>query len=394
MKNLLLIVIAIATGSATFAQKNIDEALASIEQNNTSLKALKEEVEAQKLDNKTGIYLPDPEIEFNYLWGNPNNIGNRNDISIRQTFDFPTVTGMKKKMSDRRNHLLELQYIAEKLYILSQARQHYLDLVYCNMLNRELDLRQEHAKTLVEGYKSRMDAGDANIQEYNKTQLNLLILKGEIAGVETERQSALSELKRLNGGIDMTVDGQEYGDLSLPDNFDEWFAQAEQKSPILKYVKQETEIAKHQVPLNKAMSLPVISAGFMREKVTGESYQGISLNISIPLWENKNRVRQAKATLKANEAKQADSRVQFYEYLKNLYERTKRLQTAASDYRQSLTSLNSAAILKRALDAGEISLLDYIVETGLYYSAVDLKLKAEREYQKALAELMSNVMED
>jgi hypothetical protein len=80
------------------AQNSITTVLKAIEDNNTTLKALKETAEAQKLENKTGIYLSGPEIGFNYLWGNPSAIGNRNDLNITQTFDFPTITGMKSKM--------------------------------------------------------------------------------------------------------------------------------------------------------------------------------------------------------------------------------------------------------------------------------------------------------
>jgi outer membrane protein TolC len=366
---------------------NIDDVLTAVEQNNTALKALKDELDAQRLENKTGIYLPNPEVEFNYLWGKPDNIGNRNDINIRQTFDFPTVTGLKRKASDRRNGLLELRYRAERLDILLKARLFCLDLIYFNALKQELEQRLEHAETLADGYKNRLDNGDANILEYNKAQLNLATVKGEILTVETERQSILAELKRLNGGVAVSFNSAVYEDVVIPDNFDEWFAKAEQRNPVLEYVRQEVEIAKDQIALNKAASLPEFSAGFMREKVVGEAYQGISVGISIPLWANKNKVKQAKAALKATEAKQLDSRLQFCEYLRNLYDKAKNLQTAVAEYRQSLSSLNNAALLKKALDAGEISLLDYIVELGLSYNSINLKLNAERELQKTFAEL-------
>jgi outer membrane protein TolC len=388
MKNILLIM-AIITGSSVFAQTTVDDALISVEQNNTTLKALKEDVEAQKLENKTGIYLANPEAEFNYLWGQPNNIGNRNDISVRQTFDFATVTGMKRKISDKRNDLLELQYKSERINILLQARQYSLDLIYYNALKQELDLRLEHAGTLVEVYKNRLKAGDANILELNKVQLNMAVVQGEISSMEVERKTVLAELKRLNGGIALQINDFEYPETVLPDDFDEWFAQAGEKNPLLEYVKQEVELAQSQVSLNKAMSLPSISAGYMREKVVGEAYQGISLGISIPLWENKNRVKQAKAAVKANEAKQIDSKLQFYEYLKNLYERTKGLKTTSEGYKQSLSSLNNTGLLKKALDAGEISLPEYITEISLYYNMVNSKLESEREYQKTFAELMA-----
>jgi outer membrane protein TolC len=388
MKYLLTIIAAITiTGGSTFAQNNIDNVLISIERNNTSLKAIREDVDAQKLENKTGIYLPNPEVEFNYLWGYPGIIGNRNDVNVRQTFDFPTVTGMKKKISDKRNNLLDLQYKAERLDILMQARQYCLDLIYCNAMKDELDRRLEHAEIIAGGYENRLEKGDANILEYNKAKLNLATAKGEAANLETERKSVLAELKRLNGGSDVSMNDREYGDAGLPNSFDEWFARAEQSNPTLEYVKQEVEIAKSSIALNRAMSLPGISAGFMREKVMGEAYQGISVGVSIPLWENKNRVKQAKAALKAGEAKQVDSRLQFYEYLKNLYEKAKGLRSVALEYKQAISSLNNTALLQKALDAGEISLLDYIVELGLYYNAVNLKLNSEREFRKTLAEL-------
>jgi outer membrane protein TolC len=378
---------AIIAGSSVFAQNTVDEALISVEQNNTTLKALKEDIEAQKLENKTGIYLANPEAEFNYLWGQPNNIGNRNDISVRQTFDFATVTGVKRKISDKRNDLLELQYKSERINILLQAKLYCMDLIYYNALNQELELRLEHARTLVEVYKSRLETGDANILELNKVQLNMAMVQGEISSIIVERNTGLAELKRLNGGIALQIDDFEYPETILSSNFDEWFAEAEQKNPVLEYVRQEVEIAQNQVSLTKAMSLPSISAGYMREKVVGEAYQGISLGISIPLWENKNRLKQAKAAVKANEAKQADSKLQFYEYLKNLYERAKGLKMISEGYKQSLSSLNNTDLLKKALDAGEISLPEYVTEIGLYYNMVNHRLEAEREFQKAFAEL-------
>ena len=52
-----------------------------------------------------------------------------------------------------------------------------------------------------------------------------------------------------------------------------------------------------------------------------------------------------------------------------------------------LSTTNSTELLKKALDAGEISLLNYMVELGLYYNIVNQTLEAERDYHKALTEL-------
>ncbi len=133
--------------------------------------------------------------------------------------------------------------------------------------------------------------------------------------------------------------------------------------------------------------LPSLSAGYMSEKVVGERFQGISVGISIPLWENKNRVKQAKASVRAAESRETDSRLQFYNQLQILYNRTTGLKAASEKYRQSLTEANNTELLKKALDAGEISMLEYMVEMGLYYDTISKALETERDYQKAFAEL-------
>jgi len=74
MRTIILIMALLASVSLV-AQENIDSILFSIEENNSTLKALREETNAQKLGNKTGIYLSDPDVEFGYLWGNPGKIG-------------------------------------------------------------------------------------------------------------------------------------------------------------------------------------------------------------------------------------------------------------------------------------------------------------------------------
>lgn len=396
MKTIIISIITLLTVIPIFAQNNsqfstfnsqLNAVLDSIEGNNTTLKALRETAEAQKLGNRTGIYLTNPEVGFNYLWGKPGDIGNRTDINVKQTFDIPTITGMKSRVANGQNDLVEWQYKADRMNILLEAKQYCIELIYYNALKRELDLRLQHAETIAKGYKDRLDRGDANRLEYNKVQLNLTTVQGEISRVDVERNALLSQLKRLNGGVDIVLNENEYTPAQLPLNFDDWYVQAEQKNPVLAYVKQEIEVSQKQVSLSKAMGLPTFSAGYMSEKVVGQQYQGLIFGVSIPLWENKNRVKQAKAAVTAAQSRETDSKQQFYGQLQILYNRANGLKITADKYRQSLATVNNTQLLKKALDAGEISLLDYILEIGLYYNTVNQALEAERDYQKALAEL-------
>lgn len=386
MKTIIIIVALLASMSLA-AQENISSILFSIEENNTKLKALKEEMKAQKLGNKTGIYLSDPDVAFGYLWGTPSNIGTRKDFSVTQTFDIPTITGMKSRLANNKNQLVELQYASERINLLLEAKQYAIDLIYYNGLKKELEIRLRHAQTIADAYKQRLDRGDASILEYNKVQLNLSTVQGEMSRVEVERNTLLSELKRLNGGIEILLEENNYSPASLPADFEEWYLSAEQKNPLLQYVKQQIEVSRKEVKLNKAMRFPKFSAGYSLEKTLGQKYQGANIGISIPLWENKNRVKQAKAGVIAAQTREQESKQQFYNRLQNLYMRANGLQQTAAGYRKSLQSLNNTDLLMKALEVGEINLLNYIVEIGLYYDTVNQTLAAERDFEKALADL-------
>lgn len=387
MKKLVISILLTIIVFPVMAQSEVETILKEIETNSTTLGALHEQMEAQKLGNRTGIYLANPEVEFNYLWGSPSPIGNRTDINVTQSFDFPTVYGHRSKLSKLENANVDLMYKSERINLLLRAKQVCIELAYYNALAKEYAGRLANAQRIAETYQARFEKGDANVLENNKAQLNLTTVSNEMNRIEIERSSLLSELKTLNGGKDISFTVFEITNETLPLNFDDWYASTEPKSPVLQYVRGQIEIGQQQVKLNSAMGLPKFKAGYMSEKVVGERFQGITVGVSIPLWENKNRVRQAKAQVRAAETALEDTKTQFYNRLQNLFMRSFGLQENASRYRNSLSSYSNDVLLKRALDSGEISLLNYLLEIEYYYDAMNKVLEAERDFGLSLAEL-------
>jgi outer membrane protein TolC len=363
--------------------------LASVEANNTTLLSLRQAAEAQKVANRTGIYPDNPEVGFNYLWGHPATTGARTDFSLTQSVDIPTLTGMKRSLAAGQNSLVEWQYRAARMDVLLEAKRYCIELVYYNALKVELDVRLQQAETIAAGYAERMDRGDASLVEYNKAMLNLSTCRGEMSRVEVEREALLAQLERLNGGNAVALALTRLEEGGLPPDFDAWYLQAEEGNPVLAGAKQEVETGRQQVSLSRAMGLPSFRAGYMSEKVVGQRYQGLTLSLSVPLWENKNRVKQARTALQAARARQADSRQQLYGRLRTLHRRALGLEATAGTYRKALRTADNTALMKKALDKGEISLLEYMLEAGLYYDTVSRALEAEKDYRLAVAELLA-----
>ncbi len=388
MKNpILYLFILFATCGELFSQTFTDSVIADIVKNNSTLSALRKKVDAEKINNKTGLLPSNPEVEFNYLWGSPAVTGDRTDLKIIQQFDFPSTYIYRNQISDIRNVQAELEYLKETKSIILKARLVCIDLIYSNALGNELKVRVSDARRIADSYQAKFKAGEANILEFNKAQLILLTLSNDSVLHEVERRALLSELTGLNGGVSIDFRDVFFQPSQIPVDFEQWYLLAEQNNPLLAWIKQEVLLSSKQVKLNSAMSLPKLQGGYMSEKVVGEQFKGVTIGISIPIWENKNQVKYAKARSMAVQSAENDIRLQFYVKLKSLHEKAVYLQNSLIDYKNKLAILSNTRSLNTALAKGEISLIEYIFEQTIYYESNNKLLLLERDVNKAFAEL-------
>ena len=279
----LLIGLLLAAMVSPLAAQDYTAVLQEIESNSTTLKALREQAEADKLASRTGIYLDNPEVEFNYLWGDPSVMGNRTDVSVKQSFDFPSAYAYKGKIAKLESVNAELKYKSERVQLLLSAKQLCIELIYFNALSKEYEIRLQHAEAISQSYRKKLENGETNSIENNKAQMNLITVRNEKVRIDVERENILSELKRLNGGKKISFETSDFHLSPLPANFEDWYSGAEVKSPVLQYVRAQVEINEKRIKLNRALGLPKFSAGYMSEKLAGEHFQGVTVGVSISL---------------------------------------------------------------------------------------------------------------
>ncbi|MDO9512392.1 MAG: TolC family protein [Bacteroidales bacterium] len=388
MKNFIITTLSIITLSqCIFSQNSISGVLKEVERNNTRLQAFQKKGIADKLENKTGIFLENPEIEYNYLWGNPEQIGNRTDFGIYQSFEFPLAYRYKKSISSLKNKQIDIEYEKQWKEIRLHTKVLCLELIYTNAIATELNKRKADAEKIAMMYKTKFELGESNLLDYNKARLNLLNINKKAESHIIQRQALLAELARQNGGIFILFNDSVYSGPSIPNNFETWYVQSLQDNPDLELIKQESEIGSVQVKLNRTLSLPKFKAGYMSEKVENEEFRGISVGMSIPLWENRNTVKQARAHSLALQSAENDTRIQIYNYLSMLYQKALRMKLSVETYRKDLETFNNSVLLDKALEKGEIGLIDYLLELSLYYDNIEQLLEMEKDMHIILAEL-------
>ncbi len=389
INKLLIVCLAVAMSVPGFAQENAGTVLSQIEKNNTALQALRKRTEADQYGYKAERALDAPEVGFDYLWSSPSDDGTRKDISVTQSIDVAALAGARGKLADSRTELSAIQYNIERQKILLEAKQLYIRIVYCNAVNAELSSRIARSEQIEAAYRDMQARGETDMIEVNKAHLAYLSQKNALSRNLVERESLLSELQGLNGGEPVEVNASVIStDEVLPADFGAWYAEASQQIPELAYMKKNVDVNAAEARTAKMANYPSLTAGYMAELVKGSNFRGLTLGLSIPIWSVRSKVRQANASCEAAKLEERDAMTKTYNSFKALYDRAKGLQEISAELSSSLAvSTEAMALTEHKLKAGDISLIDNIMELSLYYSLADEVLATSCDYALALAEL-------
>lgn len=362
--------------------------LLQVEQGSSTLQALKGQMEARQAAARTGLTPADPEVEFGYLWGHPASGGHRKDVSVTQQFDFPTAYAERARLASVNDRAAQLDYRQQRQQILLQAKQLCVEVVYQNALHAIYSRQALWATQTAQACGRMMDGGEMGQIEYNKAMLNQTEMDNRLKQTEVTRRQLLASLSALAGGLDIALPDTAYASgQPLPQDFATWYAQAEATSPALQYLATQVEVSRRQVKVTRAQSLPKVSVGYQGELVPSQNYNGVTVGLSIPLWENKGRMRQARAEASAAQMTAQDARVQYYTSLRALYEQAAQLQKSVGEMEQSLASNADERLLRRAYEAGEITLLTFLMENTYYLEARTRLLEARRDLELTLCAL-------
>ncbi len=370
------------------AQTSIDYVLRSIEENNKDLKANSQLTTAMKLEAKLDNNLPDPSVSYVHQYGNREGMGIQGELVASQSFDFPSVYAQRNKLAKTKSVGMDRQHAGVRQQILLQAKTVCLDLILLNQQKNLLETRLQNAKQLSELYQTRLTTGDANILETNKIDLELLNAQNEARLNESARIAKLQELATLNGGVPISFTDTEYASVSDILSFEDLKLEAMEADPQLLSLQSAQATALRQISVNKAKGLPGFELGYRLNTATGgERFNGFLVGVSIPLFSNRNNVKQAKAQSLYADLQLESTTSSVESELYQLYNQSVALKTSMDEYDQVLNSQNNLALLNKAIQSGQISMIEYFVDVTTYYQSMQNYMQLQNEYQKVMAQL-------
>ena len=363
------------------------ELLADLEHASPVLQALKSAADAEKFSYKTGLVPEDPEVGFSYKWGTPKGVGNEVEFEVTQSFEFPTVYASAKKLSDLNVRNAELRYERARMEWYVEVRQLCVRVIYYNAVERLWRRRMEQADTLLLSYQKSFRLGETNSLDMNKARMNWVKLRNEYQNLLIDRESLEMELSRLMGGVPVRLLQADFDPMTWPADFDKWYDEMSIWHPALMLSEGEVDAAKKSVSLNTAHAFPSFKVGYKGDNVFGdESLHGLVVGMRVPLWANKNKLKQAKLANLSAEMSLKDVRLATRAKYTTLYAKAVQLQKTVEEYRKTIAEAGNTTLLGKALRAGEMSLLEYLVEQDYLFELYAVYWEAYRDLALIYAE--------
>ncbi|CAK7004313.1 MAG: hypothetical protein PARBA_00165 [Parabacteroides sp.] len=388
MKRYLIIATLITATLSATAQTSIEDVLSSVETNNKELQANRQLITAQKLASKLDNNLPDPSVSYVHQYGNREGMGIQGELVASQSFDFPSVYVQRHKLAKAKGESYDRQGAEVRQQILLQAKEVCLDLVFLNQQKSLLDQRRQNAEQLAALYEMRLKNGDASILETNKINLELLNAKNEARMNEAARVAKLHELATLNGGVVIHFTDTVYQPVETPQSFVDLQQEAVPANRQLLALQGEKSAALRQLGVSKSLWLPGFELGYRLNTATGgERFNGFLVGITIPLFSNRNNVKQAKAQSLYTDLQIESTTTTVENELLRLYNQSVALKTSIDEYQSVLKSQNNLALLNKAIQSGQISMIEYFVDVTTLYQSMQNYMQLQNEYQKVMAQL-------
>lgn len=380
----LLCAASIATSG--YAQRSIDEILRQIESASPEMQAQRELTSALKTEAKTGKYLSNPTVEMENLWGGAERAYNA-ELTVAQAFDFPTAYASRNKIARMQSSLYDNQQAAFRQQFLLDAELLCIDIIHLTRLDELYRQRLDRAVQMNDVYRKKMESGGANMMEYNKTNIELIDAQTQFDMNTAELQAKRRQLGTLTGNPDDTFADLQYPSRETSSPFEQISQGYLDGNPQIESLKNEVDINQRTVTLNRALSLPQFEVGYRHNFGVEGRYKGFLVGLSVPLFERKNTVKAAKARVSSSNVQLESARHNLSSEVRRLYDQTLSLQRSIDATRELISNLKALETLDKALDAGQINIIDYLTESAVILQSKERLYQLERDYQAAAAQL-------
>lgn len=379
--------------AATLAMANaanaitIEDVIASVKQNNKELKYTTAQIDAQASEIKTNNNLSNPVVEGGYLFGK-GPAENKWEVGVSQEFEWPGLYSSRGAANKARVEAMKLGYSVKQLQLLTEAYGVCLDII---SLNRQIEYEKNIQSNIDALYEKNMKAfehGEVSVIDINKLKVERIGLQQKIDDCVLRRDALVKQLEGYNANMPLAgVESlNEYPAQQLV-SLDEYLAEAKESAPEVMQYRADMAADEKDVKVAKMQGLPKFSLGYKHANEEGNSFNGATVGISLPIFENRGKKKAAKAKAISSQLAYDNAVLVLTNEVTTNYNKATTLGKQLAGYSEALDGVNNVEILNKALAGGQISLLTYLQEVRYFVEARAVMLEMESEYNQVLVNL-------
>ena len=369
--------------------QGIDDVLKSIEKNNIELQAAQKDIASEVEEIKQSNTIEGLSVEYSPFMRSGIPGISSSELIVSQEFDFPTLYGARRLLAKKQHRVLNLEYQTKRRDLLLEAKIKCLDWIQLNQLKNVLADRLEKAQRLLELYQKRFEHGEATILELNKLKMEQMSLHADIAKNEAARQRVYQELLILNGNQPLLLEHLAYPLVMTNFNADSLCTHLLQTDAEVLAAKGYGEAAQQQLNVNKNSWLPRLTIGYRRNTEGDFISNGVQIGFALPLYTNQHKKKAAQAALEGALLRKANVQMKVSNEWRARQNELEQLRTSLSTYDLSFLR-QSLQTLRKIVEIGEMSLLDYYTEVDKIYEKWQDYINIEHQFQQVYAELTKN----
>lgn len=388
-RTFITVALTLATYVSVMAS-DFDRALNILVSNNLEAKINSRRGEAEIETLKSENILEGPEAEFSRVWGTNEEVGNKMAISVSQGFDWPGLYAARRKAIRTAESALEFLRQSTMLETRRDARMLLVDYIHNSQLIEIQQLYAARLDSMESYYKKASEEGLETKLDYNKTVIERIGIHRDLHQLERDRQALLVKIQAFNGGISpeeiLSIIGNEYPTVNKSHLLSS-IQLIEERDPGIAAARFQETAARQNMKVEKLSGLPGFSVGYEHETELGGGFNGFSVGIKLPSWSRKHSRKAAliEAELAAGDLEIAlrQRKADFESDLAQLdyYEHS------ISEYEPIVKDESPLILLRKALEAQQITLLNYMDEANYFLQAHRDYLDLVYEYQLTVARL-------
>lgn len=379
--------------AATLAMANaanaitIEDVIANVKQNNKELKYTTAQIDAQASEIKTNNNLSNPVVEGGYLFGK-GPAENKWEVGVSQEFEWPGLYSSRGAANKARVEAMKLGYSVKQLQLLTEAYGVCLDII---SLNRQIEYEKNIQSNIDALYEKNMKAfehGEVSVIDINKLKVERIGLQQKIDDCVLRRDALVKQLEGYNANMPLAgVESlNEYPAQQLV-SLDEYLAEAKESAPEVMQYRADMAADEKDVKVAKMQGLPKFSLGYKHANEEGNSFNGATVGVSLPIFENRGKKKAAKAKAISSQLVYDNAVLALTNEVTTNYNKATTLGKQLAGYSEALDGVNNVEILNKALAGGQISLLTYLQEVRYFVEARAVMLEMESEYNQVLVNL-------